>query len=126
MLRELDAGGPAVPAHPTRSDDSGAAKLHLVTTVLRLRRDRPDLFAGYAPVTATGPAEQHVVAFDRGGVLTVATRLPATLARAGGWQDTRLDLPPGRYRDALTGRPADADLASLLAQLPVALLVKES
>ncbi len=38
-------------------------------------------------------ASDHVVAFDRGGVFTVATRLPHGLQAAGGWRDTVVLLP---------------------------------
>ena len=62
---------------------------------LRLRRDRPELFTGYRPVPAHGPAGGHAVAFDRGGAIAVATRLPLGLAAAGGWGDTRSSLPVG-------------------------------
>lgn len=110
-------------------DDAGAAKLLVVRRALRLRRDRPELFTGYAPVQATGAAAGHVVAFDRGGAVTVATRLPLGLAAGGGWGDTRLDLPPGRWRDELTGALLDtatttAEVGRLLATYPVALLVR--
>lgn len=109
-------------------DDPGSAKLHVTATALRLRRDRPELFASYDGVAASGSAADHVVAFDRGGALTVATRLPVGLAAGGGWGETTLDLPPGTWTDALgswSGSGA-APLADLLADLPVALLVKES
>lgn len=107
-------------------DASGAAKLLVVTRVLRLRRDRPDLFTDYRRVLAYGPASGHVVAFDRGGAVAVATRLPLRLARAGGWRDTRLSIPgSGPVRDILTGRVLHGgrvDLAELLGRYPVALL----
>ncbi|MCX6399320.1 MAG: malto-oligosyltrehalose synthase [Propionibacteriales bacterium] len=115
----------ATPDRPAGPDDDGRAKLHVVRTALRLRRDRPDLFAHYEPVRATGAAAGHVLAFDRGGALAVVTRLPVGLARVGGWGDTHLDLPPGKWRDLLTDRPASAALGSLLDRLPVALLVRE-
>ena len=106
-------------------DDGGAAKLHVVRRVLTLRRDRPDLFTGYTPVPAVGPAADHVIAFDRGGALTVATRLPAGLERSGGWQGTRLELPPGRWRDELSGaETTTGQVGCLLAVYPVALLVR--
>jgi (1->4)-alpha-D-glucan 1-alpha-D-glucosylmutase len=106
-------------------EDTGAAKLHLVHRALTLRRDRPDLFTGYAPVAAVGPAADHVVAFDRGGALTVATRRPVGLQRTGGWQGTRIELPPGRWRDELTGaETTTGQLGCLLAVYPVALLVR--
>ena len=113
---------------PTASppvDASGAAKLWVVTRALHLRRDRPDLFAGYSPVYARGVAAGHVVAFDRGGAVTVATRLPARLARDGGWRDTTMALT-GDHTDVLTGRTYHGEirLADLLQTLPVALLVR--
>ncbi|MFD8163675.1 malto-oligosyltrehalose synthase [Streptomyces malaysiensis] len=60
------------------------------------------------------------------GAVTVVTRLSRRLAEAGGWGATRLPLPPGRWRDLLTGRTAEGavPLAELLARLPVALLVR--
>ncbi|MBZ9638224.1 malto-oligosyltrehalose synthase [Streptomyces sp. PSKA30] len=96
---------------------------------LRLRRQRPEVFgdaATYAPLTAEGPAASHCVAYVRSGeVVTAVTRLSLRLAEAGGWRDTRLTLPPGRWADVLaperefTG-PTRAD--DLFAPLPVALL----
>ena len=94
-----------------------------------MRRDRPDLFDGYAPVAVDGAAADHVFAFDRGGALAVATRLPVGLAAAGGWRDTVLHLPPGDWRDELTGRPADGQhlpVVNLLDTYPVALLVRNT
>ena len=108
-----------------RVDGSGAAKLWVTTTALRLRRDRPELFGSYAPVPVTGSGAQHAIAYDRGGALTVATRLPVGLARAGGWGDTVLGLEGG-WTDVLSGHAYDGPvrLADLLASLPVALLVR--
>ncbi|WP_139979345.1 malto-oligosyltrehalose synthase [Nocardioides litoris] len=100
-------------------------KLRLVAEALRLRRDRPELFTGYTPVRATGEAADHVVAFDRGGALAVATRLPVGLEARGGWGDTRLVLPEGTWRDLLTDRTTDGELGPLLATYGVALLVRE-
>jgi (1->4)-alpha-D-glucan 1-alpha-D-glucosylmutase len=55
----------------------------------------------------------------------VATRLPATLERAGGWRDTAIDLG-GPATDVITGRRVDRELplAELLDTYPVALLVR--
>ena len=94
--------------------------------MLRLRSDRPELFTDYLPVPALGSAREHVLAFDRGGVITVVTRLPVGLEKAGGWGDTTLQLPAGRFHDVLTGRWADSEVGTLLARLPVALLVREA
>jgi (1->4)-alpha-D-glucan 1-alpha-D-glucosylmutase len=107
-------------------DATGAAKMLVVARVLRLRRGRPDLFTDYRPVMAYGPAAGHVFAFDRGGVVAVATRLPLRLARTGGWRDTWLSVAgAGRLRDVLTGRTyggGGIELAQLLGRYPVALL----
>ncbi|MGW4113462.1 malto-oligosyltrehalose synthase [Actinosynnema sp. NPDC004786] len=105
-------------------DDSGAAKLLVVQRALRLRRERPELFRGYRPLPASGRAAPHVVAFERTGLVAVATRLPVGLAAAGGWGDTVLPLPPGEWTDVLTSRPAGPLLADLLDRYPVALLVR--
>jgi (1->4)-alpha-D-glucan 1-alpha-D-glucosylmutase len=113
-------------------DATGAVKLLVTSRALRARRDRSELFTGYRPLAATGSAVDQVLAFDRGGAITVATRLPVGLARRGGWADTRLPLPGGTWRDALTGRVvrADADapgiaVADLLDHYPVALLLAD-
>jgi (1->4)-alpha-D-glucan 1-alpha-D-glucosylmutase len=98
-------------------------KLLVTSAALRLRRDRPELFTTYLPLTATGPAADHLLAFDRGGAITVVTRLPVGLA--DDWGDTLLELPAGRWTDVLTGRSAHDRLAGLLAEHPVALLVRE-
>jgi (1->4)-alpha-D-glucan 1-alpha-D-glucosylmutase len=106
-------------------DETGAAKLLVTTRALRLRRDRADLFTGYEPVYATGPAAEHVLAFDRGGAITVATRLPVGLADGGGWGDTHITVPEGRYVDHVSGRTVEGGrvgLAALLVHYPVALL----
>jgi (1->4)-alpha-D-glucan 1-alpha-D-glucosylmutase len=114
---------------PRGLDDPGAAKLLATFAALHLRRDQPGLFTTYEPVGASGRAAEHVLAFDRGGAITVATRLPVGLADGGGWHDTRLDLPRAdegaTWRDLLTGEVTDGSLAGLLATYPVALLVED-
>ncbi|HEY8301790.1 MAG TPA: malto-oligosyltrehalose synthase [Jatrophihabitans sp.] len=120
LLDRLDAA-----TEPPAIGPDGVAKLWVVSRTLRLRRDWPDLFATYEPVRAAGSAADHVVAFDRGGAVTVATRLPVGLERAGGWGDTVLDLGHPAT-DAISGRRVDAQvrLADLLDGYPVALLVR--
>ena len=115
---------------PPVDDDEGAAKLLVTSRALRLRRDRPDLFTGYAPVAVDGAAADHVFAFDRGGALDrgdpaagrsgrgrrLAGHGAATCRRATG-------------RDELTGRPAvvgTCPSANLLDTYPVALLVRNT
>lgn len=119
---------PAVPrAHSVPGlDETADAKLLVTSRALRLRRDRAELFTGYEALSARGPQADHLFAFDRGGVVSAATRLPIGLARAGGWGDTVLELPAGRWTDALTGGrfSGTVPLRELLDLLPVALLVR--
>ena len=119
LLADLD-GGMLPPI-----DGSGAAKLLVTSRALRLRRDRPHLFTRYVPVEAHGRAAGNVVAFDRGGAVTVATRLPVGLERDDGWGDTSIVLARRPLVDVITGRSLDGgrvELAPLLGSYPVALL----
>jgi (1->4)-alpha-D-glucan 1-alpha-D-glucosylmutase len=121
LLAEIDEG--ALPD----IDETGAAKLLVVAKTLRLRRDRPELFTDYAPLVATGPAADHLVAFDRGGAIVLATRLPVRLAERGGWGDTTVDVGSAPVVDVLTGREHQGGklrVADLLEHYPVALLVE--
>jgi (1->4)-alpha-D-glucan 1-alpha-D-glucosylmutase len=120
LLDQLDEASDAPPI-----DKSGAAKLWVVSRALRLRRDWPDLFGGYAPLPVSGPAADHAIAYDRGGALVVATRLPVGLEQAGGWRDTVVDLG-GPSTDCITGRRREREipLAELLDTYPVALLTR--
>ncbi|MFF1376252.1 malto-oligosyltrehalose synthase [Streptomyces sp. NPDC058308] len=130
VLERLDA-------RPGRAGLSGLAgladlseeKLVLTATALRLRRRRPELFGGaatYEPLAADGPGAAHCVAFARSGeVVAAATRLSLRLADAGGWRETELALPVGRWSDLLApGREFEghARVAELFATSPVALL----
>ncbi|MCU1554129.1 MAG: treY [Arthrobacter sp.] len=122
-LAALDAG-----EQPASFLDE-SAKLLVTSRALRLRRDRPELFTGYAPVPATGTAAEHLLAFNRGrspaGAITLATRLPRGLEQKGGWQDTAIRLDAA-MTDELTGRsfgPGEVQVAQILESYPVALLV---
>lgn len=111
-------------------DAEGAAKLLVTASVLRTRRYRPEVFEGYRPLHAEGPAAAHAVAFSRSpSLVAVATRLPVGLERRGGWADTVLPLPGGAtdWYDVVAEAPVDGSaprLADLLARYPVALLVR--
>ncbi|WP_225826351.1 malto-oligosyltrehalose synthase [Streptomyces naphthomycinicus] len=101
----------------------------LTAAALRLRARRPDAFgagASYEPLHAEGPAAEHCLAFTRSGaVVTAVTRLSLRLAEAGGWRETVLPLPPGRWADVLApGREftGHARLTDLLEGSPVVLL----
>ena len=104
-------------------------KQQITQTALRLRRDRPELFTGYTPLLASGSAAEHVLAFDRGGAITVVTRLPVGLEAKGGWGDTTIELPEGVWRSAFGGfdklNQRSVEVGDLLQDSPVALLVRE-
>ena len=122
LLTELDAPSGALPA----VDASGAAKLLVTSRALRLRRDRPDLFTDYLPIEASGPAAGHLVAFDRGGAVTLATRLPIGLDARDGWGDTTVGVGGVPVLDVITGRrhpSGTVRLADVLSRFPVALLI---
>jgi (1->4)-alpha-D-glucan 1-alpha-D-glucosylmutase len=126
--------------------DGSVEKQRLTQASLRLRRDRPELFTGYTPLVAEGPASEHVLAFDRGGAITVVTRLPVGLEAKGGWGETTLQLPEGAWTSLLgsgglepfetvAAQPLQEPtyggagssttlVADLLGDSPVALLVK--
>ena len=127
VLAELDGPDDDGPEDLPTIDIDGAAKLLVTTRALRIRRDHPELFTRYLELEATGSAADHVIAFDRGGAVTIATRLPIGLGRVGGWGDTLVHAVPVERIDLLTGRRVPADrgiaLADLLTTYPVALLV---
>ena len=119
-----DARGADAAAAWSRRDE-GLPKLWLVRHVLDLRRQHEVTFrsGGYRPMPADGPQADAVVAFERGReVVTVVPRLVRRIERVG-WSDTRLALPPGRWRN-LDGaeRQGTVALAELLAGFPVAIL----
>jgi (1->4)-alpha-D-glucan 1-alpha-D-glucosylmutase len=106
------------------------AKLRVVSTALRARRDHPQWFgatSAYAPLRADGRAADHLVGFVRGdGAVTLATRLSERLAGAGGWQETTVTLPSGSWTDLFSGRHVAGEqplpVAELLHASPVTLL----
>jgi len=120
----------------------GRAKQHLIASGLRLRGERPRLFAegAYLPVEAQGAGAGHVVAFGRvcdgQACLTVAPRLPLTLFGEAGvaradpacWGDTALALPPElanfAFLDRVSGKERTGGflLRDLLGEAPVAIL----
>ncbi|MFF2315465.1 malto-oligosyltrehalose synthase [Arthrobacter sp. NPDC058097] len=126
-LEHLDAGD--LPGSFTDE----RTKLLVTSRALRLRRDRPELFTGYRPVLASGPAAGHLLAFDRGtpaapGALTLATRLPYGLEQSGGWRDTAVELNTA-MKDELTGTgfgPGTVKIGDIFRTFPVALLVPQT
>jgi len=109
----------------TRRDD-GLSKLWLVRRTLALRRRRPDAFGRrgtYRAIEGEGALADAVVAFERGReAVTVAPRLVRRVERIG-WADTRIALPPGRWRNLDdTIHEGLALLQALVRDFPVALL----
>jgi (1->4)-alpha-D-glucan 1-alpha-D-glucosylmutase len=118
------------------SFDLDDEKLRVTARALRVRRDDAAAFVGdgttYAALATTS---EHALAFARGDaegarVVTVATRAAGRLAAAGGFADTTVSLPEGRWRDVLSDGDAVLSgpqvlLADLLAHRPVALLVRQ-
>jgi malto-oligosyltrehalose synthase len=137
-------------AEMLRTVADGRLKMHLTRTVLRLRRERPSLFAGgtYHELDARGDRQRHAFAFTRswqGAIIIIAvTRLPVGLSGTVGfptglaWGPSEFIFPrsdaPHRWRCALTelaieAREGDGG-AVLLARevfltLPIALLIAE-
>jgi (1->4)-alpha-D-glucan 1-alpha-D-glucosylmutase len=102
-------------------DDS--LKFRVTRTALRLRRRHPDLFTGYRPLDAP----DHLVAFTRANDRLAVVVTCLTGDRAGAPVGSRVDLPPGPWRDLLSGStlPGGPTLpAELLASGPHALLVR--
>ena len=120
LLHQLDG--------PPKLDDVGVAKLHLVTTLLRLRRELPEAFlagSSYEPLDAGSRA----IGFVRGGQVVTVAPLRALSVDRSGWGDDAVALPAGTWRDVLTGATREAGavpLAALLDAFPVAVLRRES
>ena len=118
---------------------SGLPKMAVIQAVLGVRKRFPAVFARqseYAPVEATGPAADHVIAFRRGrDVVAVAPRLGMGLSGGdpGHWRlapgrlsQTGIDLPPGRWLEeiSLSEHEGVVPMGDLLECLPVALLTR--
>jgi (1->4)-alpha-D-glucan 1-alpha-D-glucosylmutase len=121
----------------------GRIKMYLTAVGLGLRRAFPGLFlqGEYVPLEASGPKQNHVVAFlGRDGGRTVIAIVPRLIADlpnlavgAEAWGETQVALGPSSrlsYRNAFTAEPLAVEdgglvLAQVFASLPVALLCGE-
>lgn len=116
----------------------GREKLFLTTRLLRLRRERPALFAAgdYTPLYAEGGrSDEHFYSFARNdGDATLIVAAPRLVHRlyhggdAADWGATALPLrQTGRWRDVLSERCYDdrerIPAAELFANFPVAALL---
>ena len=108
---------------PVEADDLGVEKLRLVRAVLHHRRAEPGTYAGapYDPLTA----DDDVVAFSRGAVVTV---VPCRTARPPAAHAGRVELPPGPWVDLVTGARLAGGrtaLRDVLGGFPAAVLARE-
>jgi (1->4)-alpha-D-glucan 1-alpha-D-glucosylmutase len=108
----------------------GLPKLFVLKRTLAVRRRVPEAFgpqADYRPLASEGGRAGHLVGFERGGrALTLAPR--RLWALAGRWGDTVVDLPAGEWLNVFTKERWSGgrrETARLLAQFPVALLLRE-
>lgn len=104
-------------------DDVGTAKLHLVSRLLRLRRELPEAFLAESSYGALD-AGPRAIGFVRGGRVATVAPLRALQVERDGWGDEAVELPEGAWQDVLTGaqRSGRVPLAELLADFPVAVL----
>ncbi len=137
---------PASPEALMSNWRDGRVKLAILRRALALRARLPDLFAkgSYTAMKLEGPAESHCVAYyrehDNHRVITLATRLPATLGSdllpsvaAAGWGGTHVLLPRSWHGKTLKSALTESTvgevptngrlrLDAVLTYLPVALL----
>jgi (1->4)-alpha-D-glucan 1-alpha-D-glucosylmutase len=101
----------------------------LISRLLEQRRRRPELFESstYTPLAALGAKAQHVVSFARDRLLVIVPRLLVGLG--GDWGDTTIELPPGRWKNLLTGDESQGGspvaMSQMLQSFPVAVLAAE-
>ena len=122
-----------------RDRHDGRVKLAVLAACLHVRHDRPAVFgadSGYVPLSTSGRWAEHLVAFARTDgrspqVVAVAPRLPGQVMGdhsqgplGDRWEDTSVDLPDGSWT-SLLGGAVSGQVAELLAQLPVAVLVRD-
>jgi (1->4)-alpha-D-glucan 1-alpha-D-glucosylmutase len=109
--------------------DTGLPKLWLIHRLLALRQSRPTEFgptAKYQPLVAQGSRLANLYAFRRGeNLIAVVPRF--NLSVQGGWDDTRLPLPGGRWKSAFSEAVFSEAVTprQLLQDFPVALLMRE-
>jgi (1->4)-alpha-D-glucan 1-alpha-D-glucosylmutase len=145
-IRQAFQTDPPAVGSRTILDDwrNGEIKQYIIARALAFRRQASDLFAvgDYHPLSVTGPAADHVVAFARQEgdrtVIAAVTRLPqlllaghaSPLAPPERWRGTRLSLPRrwagGQALDVISDTTLTTapkiPLEAVFANLPVALL----
>nr|MBA3891337.1 hypothetical protein [Gemmatimonadaceae bacterium] len=135
---KLDADKLAALARDPASD---LLKLHVVRSILHMRRDNAELFrrGSYEPVAITGERARHAFAFVRrhgdAAVLVVVPRLAAGCfgkrgePLAGAWAEMGLELPGDlrgrRWKHVITGEEltGDGGVQRILGVVPVGVLL---
>lgn len=127
----------ASPAELATHWHDGRIKLAVIARLLAFRRQKPDLFrhGDYAPLTAQGPAAEHVLAFERrhgsDRLVIAVPRLSATAARGDPalalngelWRDTRLTVAMAGLEPLFAHRNTeDGRLDELFSRFPVVAL----
>jgi (1->4)-alpha-D-glucan 1-alpha-D-glucosylmutase len=129
MLSELKRG--MHPEEIMQRLESGLPKLWVAHRALTLRSSHPEWFgeqADYQPLQALGAKAAHVLGFVRAG--SVAVVVPRwNIKRGDNWAGSTIDVPPGRWRNLLTGdllQGGRLRIQLLLNRFPVALLERVS
>lgn len=103
-------------------------RIDLIVKALRVRTQHELDEASYLPVMAKGELYRAVLGMMRGdNVITLVTRRPLTVERAGGWGDTTITLPEGLWEDQLSSGSmwqGEVKAADLFAERGQALLTK--
>lgn len=128
LATELEAQRDGLGSSPTLAQE----KLWVVSKILRLRKEIPDVFVGedsaYQPLpVTTGHAFAYLRSSSTDAVAVVTERLHKGIADAGGYGQHSVVLPEGTWTDILTSREfngGDVLLKELLDDLPVAVLRK--
>ncbi len=118
----------AVTGPPPPVGATGAAKLHVVTRLLRLRRDLPELFladSSYEPLEVGDRA----VGFLRAGRLATIAPVRGLSVADSGWGGDSARLPSGSWHDVLAGvthAGGEHRMGDLLGTFPVAVLLRSA
>jgi (1->4)-alpha-D-glucan 1-alpha-D-glucosylmutase len=106
--------------------DEGLPKLWLIQKSLAVRARHENWFReNYEPLFAHGDKSNHVVAYARGGAITIVPRFWLQLKED--WKNTTLKLPRGNWRNEFAEENFSGEIAAagLFRKFPVTLLVKE-
>jgi len=127
MLTELDRMN--VDEVTARAKE-GMTKLWLTRHALRVRETHADCFGAsgeYRPLWPAGPRASCLVGYQRGNDVVAA--VPRLTMNCGNWEDTYLEIPPGKWTDRLTGQSVEGgrrEVGPLLRRFPVLLLTRDS